>query len=420
MENKSSSESSFSKRIFRKHVCYGSFDIWFLIILLALVCFGLVMMFSASYPYALNMYNDSTHFISRQAPFAAMGIVAMLIISRINPYAWKHYSALILGFSLFLLVLVLFLPEYKEGFKRWIDIKITTIQPSEVSKFAVILAGSVIYDKYKNHMSSSRPADTPIARKINKKLGAGIVRESWVPTWLFCAFFLLSAVLIYMEKHLSGCIIILGLGAVIMYLGGVRQRWFAIAIAAAAILGTLLCVYIMETRYSEGIQFIKGYMEERIVGWLDKDYDPTGTRWQTNQALYAIGSGGFFGKGLGNSIQKYMYVSEPQNDMIFSIVCEELGFVGAAFVIILFVLLVYRGIVIGLHAKTRFESLLAMGIVLQVGLQVLLNIGVATDSIPNTGISLPFFSYGGTSLIMLLCEMGVVLAISRESSLNKK
>lgn len=420
MENKSLSESSFAKRVVRKHLCYGSFDIWFLIILLALVCFGLVMMFSASYPYALNMYNDSTHFISRQAPFAALGIVMMLIISRINPYVWKHYAAPILIIAVLLLLVVFVLPQYKAGFYRWIDLKFTTIQPSEVAKFAVIIAGAVIYDKYKNHMSSSRPADTPIARKINKKLGAGIVRESWVPTWLFCGYFVLCSLLVFLEKHLSGCILLFAIGVVMMYLGGVRQRWFVIAVAAVAVLGTLVCVYIMATKDSDSTNILQGYMKERIVGWLDKDYDPTGTRWQTNQALYAIGSGGFFGKGLGNSTQKYMYVSEPQNDMIFSIVCEELGFVGAAFVIILFVLLVYRGIVIGLHAKTRFESLLAMGIVFQVGLQVLLNIAVATDSIPNTGISLPFFSYGGTSLIMLLCEMGVVLAISRESSLNKK
>ena len=420
MENKSLSESSFAKRVVRKHLCYGSFDIWFLIILLALVCFGLVMMFSASYPYALNMYNDSTHFISRQAPFAALGIVMMLIISRINPYVWKHYAAPILIIAVLLLLVVFVLPQYKAGFYRWIDLKFTTIQPSEVAKFAVIIAGAVIYDKYKNHMSSSRVATTPIAQKVNKKLGAGIVRESWVPTWLFCGYFVLCSLLVFLENHLSGCILLFAIGVVMMYLGGVRQRWFVIAVAAVAVLGTLVCVYIMATKDSDSTNILQGYMKERIVGWLDKDYDPTGTRWQTNQALYAIGSGGFFGKGLGNSTQKYMYVSEPQNDMIFSIVCEELGFVGAAFVIILFVLLVYRGIVIGLHAKTRFESLLAMGIVLQVGLQVLLNIAVATDSIPNTGISLPFFSYGGTSLIMLLCEMGVVLAISRESSLNKK
>ena len=160
-------------------------------------------------------------------------------------------------------------------------------------------------------------------------------------------------------------------------------------------------------------------MGNRIIGWLDKDYEPTGARWQTNQSLYAIGSGGFFGTGLGGSTQKYMYVSEPQNDFIFAIVCEETGFFGAMMLLLLFTLLVWRGIVIGTTAKNRFGGLLAMGIVLQVGIQVILNIAVATDSIPNTGISLPFFSYGGTSLVIFMVQMGMVLSVSR-SSRNKK
>ena len=176
----------------------------------------------------------------------------------------------------------------------------------------------------------------------------------------------------------------------------------------------------VEDEDDDRIGFLKEYQAIRIISWLDKDYSPTGERWQTNQALYAIGSGGLFGKGLGNSTQKYMYVSEPQNDMIFSIVCEELGFVGAVLIIGLFLLLVYRGVVIGLSAKSRFGALMAMGLVFQIGLQVVLNIAVATDSMPNTGISLPFFSYGGTSLVMLLAEMGIVMSVSRTGKINKK
>ena len=159
-------------------------------------------------------------------------------------------------------------------------------------------------------------------------------------------------------------------------------------------------------------------MGERITAWLDKDYDPTGARWQTNNSLYAIGSGGFLGTGLGQSKQKHLYVSEPQNDFIFSIVCEELGFVGASIIIVIFALLVYRGIYVGLRAKDRFGALLSMGIAFQIGIQVALNIAVVSDLIPNTGISLPFFSAGGTSIFILLCEMGMLLSVSR--SMRKK
>ena len=166
-------------------------------------------------------------------------------------------------------------------------------------------------------------------------------------------------------------------------------------------------------------QLLEKYAGARITAWLDKSYDPKGARWQTNNSLYAIGSGGLFGTGLGNSKQKHLYVSEPQNDFIFAIVCEELGFIRAVGIILLYVLLVWRGVVIGLKAKDRFGAMLAMGIVFQVGLQTALNIGVVTDTLPNTGISLPFFSYGGTSLMMLLVEMGIVLSVSRYSRIEK-
>ncbi|MCM1115158.1 MAG: FtsW/RodA/SpoVE family cell cycle protein, partial [Clostridium sp.] len=166
-------------------------------------------------------------------------------------------------------------------------------------------------------------------------------------------------------------------------------------------------------------QLLENYAGDRIRAWLDKDFDPQGLRWQTNNSLYAIGSGGLFGVGLGNSKQKYMYVSEPQNDFIFSIVCEELGFVGAAIIIVLFAALVVRGFVIASRSHDRFGSLLVIGVAAQVGIQVGLNILVVTDTLPNTGIALPFFSYGGTSLMMLLFQMGVVLSVSRKASQKK-
>lgn len=219
-----------------------------------------------------------------------------------------------------------------------------------------------------------------------------------------------TAGLVYMENHLSGTLLILLIGIVMMYLGEIKEHWF-ILIVVIGVLAVIFFVFNPE--------ILKKYAGERIVAWLDKDYEPRGARWQTNNSLYAIGSGGIFGTGLGNSKQKHMYVSEPQNDFIFSIVCEEMGFIRSVGIILLFVLLVWRGIVIGLKAKDRFGALLAMGIVFQVGIQMVLNIGVVTDTLPNTGISLPFFSSGGTSLVMLLVEMGMVLSVSRYSRLEK-
>lgn len=437
------SKDSFSiKKLWYTFANYGSIDIWFLITVLALLCIGLVSMFSAGYPYAMSKYGDSTYFIRRQAFFAVIGLVVMYITSRVKIEIWKKFVWLVCGISTFLLLIVFVLPQYRAGFYRWINLGFTTFQPSEIAKFAVIVAGAYFYSKYAKKMSSSRPSKLSIPSKINQKLGAGIVRESWVPTWLFCGYFGATAVLVFLENHLSGCILIMAIGVVMMFLGGVRKRWFIAGISAVLALVLVICVpiyvdikkedaakaaaeeqgieYVEEDNDDERIGFLKKYQAVRIISWLDKDYNPTGERWQTNQALYAIGSGGLFGKGLGNSTQKYMYVSEPQNDMIFSIVCEELGFVGAVIIIGLFLLLVYRGVVIGLSAKTRFGSLMAMGLVFQVGLQVVLNIAVATDSMPNTGISLPFFSYGGTSLVMLLAEMGIVLSVSRTGKINKK
>lgn len=421
---------------------YGSIDIWFLVTVLALLCIGLVSMFSAGYPYAMSKYNDSTYFIRRQAFFAVIGLIVMYVTSRVKVEIWKKFIWLVCGLSTFFLLIVFVLPQYRPGFYRWINLGFTTFQPSEIAKFAVIVAGAYFYSKYAKKMSSHKPSRLSIPAKINDKLGMGIVRESWVPTWLFCGYFGATGVLVFLENHLSGCILIMAIGVVMMFIGGVRKRWFVMGISAVLAVVLIICVpiyvnirqedaakaaaeeqgieYVEQDNDDERIGILKKYQANRIISWLDKDFEPTGARWQTNQALYAIGSGGLFGKGLGNSTQKYMYVSEPQNDMIFSIVCEELGFVGATLIIGLFLILVYRGVVIGLSAKTRFGGLMAMGLVFQIGLQVVLNIAVATDSMPNTGISLPFFSYGGTSLVMLLAEMGIVLSVSRTGKLNKK
>ena len=200
------------------------------------------------------------------------------------------------------------------------------------------------------------------------------------------------------------------IGMVMTFLGGANYKWY-VPIIIVGVIGVIVLI--------TNPDILKKYAGERIVAWLDKDYDPDGARWQTNQSLYAIGSGGLFGLGLGNSRQKHLYMPEPQNDFVFSIVCEELGFIRVVFIILLFVLLVWRGFVIAMRAKDTFSSLLVMGIVFHVGLQTALNIAVVSDLIPNTGIGLPFFSYGGTSLVILLMEMGMVLGVSRYSKIQK-
>ena len=218
------------------------------------------------------------------------------------------------------------------------------------------------------------------------------------------------ALLVVLEKHMSATLIILALGAMMMFIGGVRLRWFGLAILGLAAAALYLLVFTD----------LFSYAMDRVYGWLWPFDPPEGVdTWQTRQSLMTIGSGGLLGLGLGQSRQKYLYLPEPQNDFIFAIVCEELGFIGALIIIILFAMLVWRGIVVSLKAKDKFGMLLGVGLTFQIGLQVILNIMVVTNTIPNTGISLPFFSYGGTSLIMLLAEMGVVLSISRNSAIEK-
>lgn len=404
--------------LFGNLINYGSMDILFLIFVLAILCFGLIMQFSASYPYAYYKYDDPMYFFKRQAIFAVLGIAAMLAVSRINFETWRRLYKIILAVTVGLLLIVLVLPEYKPGFKRWINLGFMTFQPSEIAKFTLILVSAVIFDAYHREMFSNKMSRGRFARMVDIKYRR-FIKESSFPTIAVVLLTGMFAVLIYMENHLSGAVIIFLIGCVMMFLGGVRDRWFIIGVVGVLGVAAVVCYLVMSTRDSGSGGILQKYMGNRIIGWLDKDYEPTGARWQTNQSLYAIGSGGFFGTGLGGSTQKYMYVSEPQNDFIFAIVCEETGFFGAAILLLLFTLLVWRGIVIGTTAKNRFGGLLAMGIVLQVGIQVILNIAVATDSIPNTGISLPFFSYGGTSLVIFMVQMGMVLSVSR-SSRNKK
>lgn len=389
----------------------GQLDIPFLLLVITVLTIGLVMLFSASYTYAYyNEGGDSAYYFKRQLVFAFVGVTAMLVVSKVRYDYFKLFAIPVMLVSWLLLIIVLFLPADR-GFHRWINLGLFTFQPSEIAKFAIILFCAWSMDKNHKKIIGKQVNNAKLSR-IVKGLSNGkiVVYESFVMLCFYAFIIVFTAGLVYLENHLSGTLLLLAIGVVMMFLGEVKRHWFVL-IGIVAVIAVVFFVLNPE--------ILEKYAGERITAWLDKDYEPRDARWQTNNSLYAIGSGGLFGVGLGNSKQKHLYVSEPQNDFIFAIVCEELGFIRAAGILLLFLLLVLRGIVIGLRAKDRFGALLSMGIVFQVGLQTALNIAVVTDALPNTGISLPFFSYGGTSLMMLLFEMGIVLSVSRYSRLEK-
>ena len=369
-------------------------DMPLLIFILVLLAIGLVMLFSASYAYSYYYYGNSYFFISRQAAFAVFGVVAMLVISTFDYHHFHKLAVVIFGIAVFLLVFLLVcryahiesIARPEGDATRWLDFGIVSFQPSEIAKFGLIVLLAHMISRNLDRMDTFRYGVVP-----------------------YVAVMGLVAVLIYLENHLSATLIILMLGAILMFVGGTKPRWFVIG-------GIVLAVGLTLLLLTKG-----GYQMNRITIWLDPfstelDRDLT---HQTRQSLYAIGSGGLLGVGLGQSRQKYLYLPEPQNDFIFAIVCEELGMVGALVIIVLFALLIWRGVYISIHAKDKFGMLLGLGITFQVGLQAVLNICVVTNTIPNTGISLPFFSYGGTALLMLLGEMGILLNISRSSNIEK-
>ena len=364
----------------------GKLDITFLSFVLILFTIGLVMLFSASYAYSYEYYGNSYKFITRQALFGAVGIVIMLGISKIDYHFWRKFAWIAYAVTIIMLGVLLVLPPMVEGMdvKRWIVIGPVNFQPSEVAKFAVILLFSSLIAANQKQMKSFRFI-------------------------VFLVFLLgLTCGLVVFEPHLSATVLIFAIGVVLLVVGGIPKRYIFAGAGAAAGLGVLAVV----------TGFI-GYGSDRIKYWLDPWADPTGLGFQTIQSLLAIGSGGILGRGIGQSRQKYLWVPEPHNDFIFSIVCEELGLIGAMVIIILFCLLVWRGFTIAMRSQDKFGSLLAIGLTFQVGLQAMLNIWVVTNTIPNTGISLPFFSYGGTSLVILLAEMGIVLSVSRGASIEK-
>ena len=362
-------------------------DMTFLFLVLVLVIIGIIMMYSASYPSALSSTNDSQLYLTKQSIFAVIGFIAMIFISYFDYHHFHLLAPFIYLVGLALLVIVLFMPGDP---KRWINLGSSfSFQASEVAKFALILS---IADSSSKHF-----------REMHT------FRYGVLPNVIMLGIYVL---LLIKEPHYSGVVIMVILGAIMMFIGGVKLRYFIIAGAAVA----LAIVYLVATDNL-------GYAMQRLDGWGQALTYTTDDLWQTTyqtrNSLYAIGSGGIWGLGLGQSRQKFMYIPEAQNDFVFAVVCEELGFVGAVLILLIFVLLVWRGITISMRAKDPFGSMLGTGLSAQIGVQVILNILVITDWLPNTGISLPFFSYGGTSLMMLMAQMGIVLSISRTSNLEK-
>ncbi|NLL63368.1 MAG: cell division protein FtsW [Ruminococcaceae bacterium] len=384
----------------------------FLLIVLALLTIGLIMVFSSSYTYCYYNKGDSLHYLKRQLAFAVVGVIVMLLASRLNYKIFKVFAKPVLSVSFILLVVVLLVepPAGYENFHRWLSVGPINLQPSEVAKFAIILFFAHHMSEHYRAINSDQLSNASFAQGFNQNPGGIKIYERHVCLALYIAILGATCFLVYLENHVSGTLLIAALGVMMLWLAGYDYKAFVIF----GIIGIVLVLLVVTKP-----DILPEHAQPRISAWLNKDFDPRGARWQTNNALYAIGSGGIFGVGLGNSQQKQLYVSEPQNDFIFSILCEELGLIGAFAIIGLFIALVYRGFLIGIRSRDKFAALLAMGLSFQVGLQAALNICVVTDILPNTGISLPFFSYGGTALLMLLGEMGIVLAISRNAKIKK-
>lgn len=357
----------------------GLLDVPFLVLTVLLVIIGVVMMFSASYARAYAEEGKATYYFARQAIFAVLGVGMMLFVSRINYQLWRGVSFIVLAVSLVFLMLVPIIGTEEGGAKRWIWIGFTSFQPSELTKLAIVMSFASLMSAYREKMQTFRYGVLP-----------------------FAAILLVVCALLALERHFSGILIILAIGASMMFLGGTQLRWFAVGGVAVA---AFAAIYLATM----------GYAGSRVDAWRDPMSDPSDAGYQILQSLYAIGSGGLMGLGFGRSRQKYLYLPEEHNDYIFPIVCEELGFVGALVIILLFIMLIVRGYWIAMHARDRFGALMAAGLTTHMALQTFLNIGVVTNFLPATGISLPFFSYGGTALLLQLFEMGLILAVSRQN-----
>lgn len=372
-----------------KYKPLNKFDFPFFTIVIILLGFGIIMMFSASYAVAYRDYGDSFHYVSAQMMFAALGVAVMLFLSFIDYHILQNKKIVLalITVGVGLMLAVRFMGVEQGGAERWINLFGITFQPSEILKFVLIVFFAYLTQRNFDTLKDFRKGFLPFA----------------VTLLIFCG-------LTVMQPHLSATIILFTIAITMMFVGGCRTKHMVLLLVA-----TLVFLII-------GVSLLNAmgydYFSDRWLSFIDPEADIEGATFQTYQSLVTIGSGGLFGLGLGNSRQKYSYLPASQNDFVFSIICEELGFVGAVCVILLFLILVFRGFYIAVRASDKFGMMLVTGITVQIGLQALLNIAVVTNSIPNTGISLPFFSYGGTALVMQLAEIGIVLNVSRKAAIE--
>ena len=351
-----------------------------LTLIIVLICLGTVMIFSAGYPYASQHYGDGYYYVKRQLIFLTIGFLAMCAFSQIPSELYKKIAPCFYFVCMGLLALVL-VGGFSEGVaKRWLGIPGTPLsfQPSELMKLGLILMLGWWIDKKHSAKKS-------------------MVNEIIVPGAILFG----ACGMVLLEKHLSGTVILALIGISVLFVSGTSVKRMIVSYGLLGIGG------------AGAFLLTNDYAMKRIESFLNPNADLLSDKWQTTQGLYAIGSGGLWGRGIGNSVQKYSYVSEPQNDFIFTIWCEETGYIGAVFLITLFLTLIVKGFKIAQGADTLFSSVVAFGITSQIGIQTFLNMAVVSDLIPNTGISLPFFSYGGSSLVILMAEMGILLSISR-------
>ena len=362
-------------------------DFMLLAIVFIMLATGIIMVMSASSPTSLSETGSSYSYVKTQAISAILGLILMYFISKIDYRIYKKFDKIIYIGVIILLASVGLIGKEVGGAKRWIDLGFLSFQPSEIAKIGLIIFYASLLTNNKEKLG---------------EMGKG---------FFYPLLYLLPviAILVGVQNHLSATLLIIMIIAVMMLMAGTKLRYFLTFGLAGLGIGATGLVVIAKTTGS-GLFRLK-----RFVTFLNPFADVQGDGWQIIQSLYAIGSGGLFGVGLGNSTQKYLYLPEAHNDFIFSIVAEELGFIGCIFVIILFVLFIWRGILIAIKAPDMFSSLVAVGITSMIGLQAIINIAVVTSSMPNTGMPLPFFRYGGTSLLILLCSVGVLLNISRAS-----
>ncbi len=357
----------------------GDIDYTFLFLVILLLCAGLVMLLSASAPEGNKLHGDSYYFFKRQLLGAGIGLAGMWFISRINYDRYRKYVPHIMLFCLILLALVLIpgIGVKLNGSRRWLNTPFLQLQPSEFMKPVIAMYFAMMIENGKNELNTAK---------------------GLAPYILLIA---LVALLMMLETHVSGTIVIVGVAVVVLIAAGAPIK--------PVIVGVLILAPILLL----GLYLFSPVRWDRVISFLDPFRDMQNTSYQVSQGLYAIGSGGIFGRGLGQSVQKYSYLPEPYNDFIFAIICEELGLVGAVLVILLFVALILRIVRIAVNAPDTYASLTAVGIAAHIAIQTTLNIAVATSSVPNTGVALPFFSYGGTAILTLLVEMGILLNISR-------